>query len=122
MRWLSKRQRLTLTDMIIPLAAVLITWGLTSMKSIHTGRLKPFILIYAFFVAMLFSKGIGVFAAEHSPANAMVAVGGTLFLISDVSILFLYFYKTKSAALHVFNLATYYYGMFFLATNLLFLS
>lgn len=121
-RWLCRRQRLMLTDFIFPLAAVLLVWGLTSMKAIHTGRLRPFILIYAFFVALFFSKGVGVLAAENSLANGMTALGGTLFLISDISILFLYFYKTRGVGIHIFNLATYYYGMFFLATNLLFLS
>lgn len=121
-RWLCWRQKLSLADFIFPLLAIGITWGLTSMKTIHTGRLKPFILIYAFFVALLFSKAVSVLLAELTLSNAMVALGGTLFLVSDISILFLYFYKNKGVGIHIFNLATYYYGMFFLATNLLFLA
>lgn len=121
-RWLCEKQPLSWKDLLFPFAGVLIAWGLTMLRGMHTGRLKPFILVYAFFVCMLFSKGVHVLLAAPSVANAIIAFGGTLFLISDISILFLYFYKTHGAAVHLFNLATYYFGMFFLEINLLFLA
>ncbi|WP_081428538.1 lysoplasmalogenase family protein [Lachnoclostridium phytofermentans] len=48
------------------------------------------------------------------------SIGATLFLISDAYILFLYFYNKKYEVVHIINLATYYYGMFFIALSLLY--
>lgn len=120
-RWLCKLQRLQFRDFLIPIFAVGFAWMLISQKNIYTGRLKPFILFYAFFVALFFSKGMHLAVADFSVPNLMIAVGSGLFFASDISILFLYFYKSKGKKIHVFNLATYYYGMFLLASNLLFL-
>ena len=90
-------------------------------KNIHTGKLRPFIMIYAFFVALFFSKGMHLAITDFSVPNLMIAVGSGLFFASDISILFLYFYKSKGVKIHIFNLATYYYGMLLLASNFLFL-
>ena len=119
-RWLCRMQPLLMRDFLIPIGAVALTLGLTSLKKMHTGRLRPFLLVYAFFVALLFSKSLRLGISEMTLPHGMIALGGCLFLISDLSILFLYFYKKRSVGVHLFNLATYYYGMFFLAASLLF--
>lgn len=120
-RWLNAMQALSVIDLLIPILAVLLTWYLVSRRDVHTGKLKPFILLYAFFVAMFFVKGQHLAISNPSLANIMIAVGSALFLISDISILFLYFRKRKGVFIHLFNLATYYYAMFLLASQLLFL-
>ena len=119
-RWLCKMQPMELLNLVVPVLAVVMTWVLTSSKKIHTGRLRPFILMYSFFVALFLSKGLYLVLTQFSVANLMIAVGSLLFFVSDISILFLYFYKKKGPGIHIFNLATYYYGVFLLATNLLF--
>ena len=119
-RWLCKMQPMELINLVVPILAVVMTWGLTSSKKIHTGRLRPFILLYSFFVALFLSKGLYLVLTHFSVANLMIAVGSVLFFVSDISILFLYFYKKRGSGIHIFNLATYYYGVFLLATNLLF--
>lgn len=120
-RWLAAMQAISAIDLCLPILAVLLTWYLVSRRDIHTGRLKPFILLYAFFVALFFVKGQHLAIADPSVSHIMTAVGSTLFLISDISILFVYFRKNKNIFANLFNLATYYYGMFFLASQLLFL-
>lgn len=120
-RWLCTIQSLAGTDLILPVLAVLFAWYLVSLKSVHTGRIKPFIILYAFFVALVLTKGLGLAIAKPGIASVMIAVGVVLFFVSDVSIVFLYFQKRKGAGVHLFNLATYYYGVFLLATHLLFL-
>lgn len=119
-RWLCKIQPLEWVNLVIPALAVVLTWGLTLLKKIHTGRLRPFILLYSFFVALFVSKGLHLVLTQFSIATLMIAVGSILFFVSDISILFLYFHKKKGYGVHIFNLATYYYGMFLLATHLLF--
>lgn len=119
-RWLCILQNISAIDLLLPIFAVLLTWYLVSRKDIHTGRLKPFILLYAFFVAQFCVKGQHLAISNPSLPNAMIAVGSALFLASDISILFLYFRKRKGVFVHLFNLATYYYGMFLLASQLFF--
>ena len=51
-------------------------------------------------------------------SNLLVLAGAALFWISDLLILFLYFYRTSHPAIHAANLATYYYGMFLVAVSL----
>lgn len=120
-RWLCEKQAIFLPELLCALAGVGISWYLVSRKDIHTGRLKPFILLYTFFVALFFAKGQRLMLSEPTLQNGMIAAGSALFLVSDISILFLYFRKRKSVGIHLFNLTTYYYGMFFLAAQLLFL-
>lgn len=60
---------------------------------------------------------------SHWSSRSVSVIGGTgslLFFVSDFSILFLYFYKTRDIRIHLFNLASYYMGMFFLASCMLF--
>ncbi len=71
-------------------------------------------------IEMLFSKGMHLVLSQFSIQNLLLSIGATLFLISDTFILFLYFYEKKYKAVHVINLATYYYGMFFIGLSLLY--
>ncbi len=119
-RWLCAGRPLRAGDMLFPAAAVLLALGLTGGTYLHTGRLRPYIALYTFFVALFFTKGVSLPAAEPGTASLFTAAGAALFFLSDFSILFLYFGRRKGPWLHVFNLATYYYGMFFLAVSLLF--
>lgn len=116
----SKMQGLTWTDLIFPILAVFITIGLTKLDGMETGRLTILIAAYSFMVAMIFSKGMHLLFSQFNIGNLLLGVGTTLFLISDGFILFLYFYKKKSKAVHIINLAAYYYGMFFIALSLLY--
>lgn len=119
-RWLCRLQPMELTDLILPGAAAALAWYLTSLTQIHTGRLRPFILMYAVFVALFLSKALHLAIVRFSPAALMIAAGSLLFFVSDVSILFLYFYKKRGPGIHIFNVATYYYGVFLLSISLLF--
>jgi hypothetical protein len=107
-------------EFVFPVAAVLFIFGMTSLKQIHTGRLRPFILMYSFFVALFLSKAVHLLMSGFSLQNEVIAGGAALFALSDISILFLYFARKKGNAIHVFNLVTYYAGMFLLASGLYF--
>jgi uncharacterized membrane protein YhhN len=116
----SQLQRLQMTDFILPTLALLLTVGLTGLKDMDTGRMKPLVYVYSFFVALLFSKAIHLMVFLPSLKTVILCIGSGLFMISDAIILFLYFYKKKHWAVHTANLATYYYGMFFIALSLMF--
>nr|WP_308742974.1 lysoplasmalogenase family protein [uncultured Anaerocolumna sp.] len=116
----SKMQRLTWIDFVFPVVAIFITIGLTKLDGMNTGRFTVLIAAYSFMVAMLFSKGIHILLSQFNALNLLLSAGATLFLISDGFILFLYFYEKKAKAIHIINLATYYYGMFFIALSMLY--
>lgn len=116
----SKMQRITWVDLVFPIMAIFITIALTRLDGMNTGKLTILIAAYSFMVSMLFSKSMHLVLAQFSVQNLFLCIGATLFLISDGFILFLYFYHKKYEAVHVINLATYYYGMFFIALSFLY--
>lgn len=117
---MSSMQTFSWTDLIFPACGVVIAAVMTGSKSFHTGRLRPCILVYTFFVSTLFAKSVHVAWSMPDAFHVTAAVGCLLFFASDFSILFLYFYKTRDIRIHLFNLASYYMGMFFLASCMLF--
>ena len=119
-RWLNRMQSITITDVVIPAMAVLLMFFVTGMGCFHTGRLRPCILVYSFFIAYLFAKSMHIALCLPDWYHSICAVGSFLFMISDISILFLYFYKNRNRRIHLFNLTTYYMGIFLLAVSPLF--
>lgn len=116
----SRMQKLTWVDLVFPIFAIFITIGLTRLDEMNTGKCTILITAYSFMVAMLFSKSMHIVLVQFSVQNLLLSIGATLFLISDTFILFLYFYEKKYKAVHVINLTTYYYGMFFIGLSLLY--
>lgn len=113
-------QKLVWTDFIFPICAIGITVLVTYAKKMFLGKLRPYVYTYSFFVAMLFSKSMHIMIKAPTAQTFCLAIGAGLFLISDFLILFLYFYEKRPWSTHGWNLATYYYGMFFLAASLLY--
>lgn len=115
-----RMQRLSWIDFLFPICAIGITVLVTYAKKMFLGKLRPYVYTYSFFVAMLFSKSLHIMTEAPTAQTICLAIGATLFLISDFLILFLYFYDKRPWSTHGWNLATYYYGMFFLAVSLLY--
>lgn len=112
--------QLHVVDVIFPICAVLVLPFFIHKRKMVIGKLKPFVFIYAFFVSFLFSKSMLLFLKLHTLQTGLLACGSFLFMISDLLILFLYFYRNRRWITHGLNLATYYYGMFLLALSLLY--
>lgn len=105
----------------VPLAAVLGAGGaaaLSGMPGMRTGRMRPWVVLYAAFVSALLGKGLQLAFGMGQLWCFLVLAGAVLFWISDLLILFLYFYHSKHPAVHVANLLTYYYAMFLIAVSL----
>ncbi|MFZ2538520.1 MAG: lysoplasmalogenase family protein [Oscillospiraceae bacterium] len=114
----SKKVPFSLYDLILPILAVILTLFLVRM---NVGKIRNAVLVYSFFVAMLFAKGISlVLINGASLSNVLLCVGSFLFLVSDVIILFLRFYEKKHHLVRFFNLLTYYCGMFLIGLSLLY--
>ncbi len=111
----------SLYDLILPVLAVVMTVFLVRMKGMDVGNMRNAVLVYSFFVALLFAKGINlVIINSASVSNILLCVGSFLFLVSDTIILFLCFYERKHPLVRFFNLSTYYCGMFLIALSLLY--
>jgi uncharacterized membrane protein YhhN len=113
--WLSSLKPLNVYEFILPAVCVVIIYGVTASKRVHTGRLRPFILLYSFFIALFLSKAVFLLLSQVSMGTILIACGAALFFLSDTTIIFLYFVKTKGKWIHIVNLGTYYIGMFILA-------
>ena len=109
-------------ELMIPVIGVLLTIWMENRPGMDTGKLKYEILLYSYFVTLLLTKTIFLAVKEMSVGTVMLAIGAGLFLISDVILLFLNFYKKRILVLHVANLITYYYGIFLMAASFQFLS
>lgn len=113
-------QSLSVFDFVFPIIAIFITIQITKQRNMILGRLKPYAYVYSFFVALLFSKSIHLVIEVCSVQRILLAAGATLFMISDILILYLYFYKHRAWCIHGLNIATYYYGVFLLSISLLY--
>ncbi|MBQ7148865.1 MAG: hypothetical protein IJR96_08955 [Pseudobutyrivibrio sp.] len=93
---------------ILPVVFCLLVVLLRKCFHLHMGSLFVPCLIYTYFVSTMTMKAIecGV------NGNPLLGVAGTLFLLSDFTILFLYFYHFRTVKnkriVHFVNLGTYY--------------
>lgn len=93
---------------ILPVVACLILVGMKKRFHLHMGSLFVPCIIYSYFVSTMTLKAV------ECGMNGMniLAIAGILFLISDFTILFLYFYHFShikyKRQVHYVNLATYY--------------
>jgi uncharacterized membrane protein YhhN len=93
---------------IAPIAACVIVIVLIKAFHLHMGVLLIPCVIYSYFVTCMTLKAV------ECGLNGMAILGfaGILFLISDFTIIFLYFYhyrnKKNKRQVHYVNLATYY--------------
>lgn len=93
---------------ILPVAACILMVILRKLCHLHMGSLFVPSLIYTYFVTTMTLKAV------ECGLNGMplMAVAGVLFLVSDFTILFLYFYHfhgvKNKRIVHYVNLGTYY--------------
>jgi uncharacterized membrane protein YhhN len=113
--WLSQLKPFAAYELVLPAVCVTLTFVITASRKVHTGRLRPFILLYSFFVSLFLSKAVSFYAWKVDRYSLLVACGAALFALSDMTIIFLYFVKIKGKWIHIVNLLTYYVGMFLLA-------
>ncbi len=107
------------SDFIIPAAVMTAVIFISNSKNIHLGRMKIPGIIYAFFVGLLFSKGLMVLLFQGiSTAHILMFSGSFLFLISDMILIFLYFHISPPKCLAFANLSTYYTAMALLGLSM----
>ena len=93
---------------ILPVLACLMLVGVRKMFKLHMGSLFVPCIIYCYFVSTMTLKALEC-GLNGTP---ILGIAGMLFLFSDFTILFLYFYHYKNRGnkriVHYINLGTYY--------------
>lgn len=114
---LYKRVGFSFIDLILPL----VLWGfLFFLEKKDLVRLKSFKGMaygYTVMVGLMTTKAIevGVTTGLSLPNAVLLVAGSTLFLVSDIILLFLYFGTRRKKWTRPANLSTYYMGLYLLA-------
>ncbi|WP_195543582.1 lysoplasmalogenase family protein [Massiliimalia timonensis] len=106
------------TDLIFPVLMTGAAFGLTRLKRMDVQKMGPCILAYAFFVSMFCGKGVQTALLFSSQQGLWLGTGAVLFLLSDLILLFVFFYHPFRPSGKFWNLLTYYGGMMCLALSL----
>lgn len=110
--------RITFLDVALPIFAVCTTYFCTKHKFFRFNRMKYPAVGYSFFVGLACARGIATAFALGNLQGLLIALGGIFFLVSDASILFLYFtVKKPRKYMRLFNLLTYYIAMLLFALS-----
>lgn len=109
-------QPLSPLHMVLPAVLVMVLVPCArDTRRFRLRRMKYPALVYTFCVGLMCALSVSLGLRHPGPAGALAAVGGVLFLVSDATLLFLYFYHKKRALLRAANLISYYLGMLCLA-------
>lgn len=109
---LSTIQDIGVKDFVFPLVFSAVMFFVLRSKSFSLGKMLIPGMAYAFFVALLLSKGAMLVIFDGSGVrNLLILAGGVLFLISDGVLLFMYFHISPKKNLGAVNLGTYYSAM-----------
>lgn len=99
-----------------------ITLFITFYTKFNFHNLLPLILTYSVLVSFMYSKAISFYRCrkENKPAVILTIAGASLFVISDLLLLFIYFINNPPAILKLFNIILYYSGQGILSLSLLY--
>lgn len=106
-------------QLILPVIVALAMLKLTKSSSFDFGSRRPAGVFYYAIMAMMFSAGLNLALQGFGISSLklpMIGIGVTLFMISDLLMLFLYFYTgPRAKSLRFWNLSTYYIGQLLIA-------
>lgn len=109
-------------ELIIPIGMVLIFYFITRSPNFEMGNMTTPVLVYGFLVVWTFIRSVMiVFDFGITGRTLSLCLGSLLFMVSDIIILFIYFYKIEYKWLIFANLSIYYLGMFLLAASIYFM-
>lgn len=92
--------------------------ALSRLPCLKLGKMLPWTVVYGGVVSALVGKACQLAFGMGELWCFLVLAGAVLFWISDLLILFLYFWPGRHPRIHAANLITYYLAMAFLAVSL----
>lgn len=106
---------LRLSDLWLPLGVSAASLLLSGTQWIVVKRMRLGVAAYAFFVTLLFTKGLSLVFAYGGLRSWLACLGGFLFLVSDCILYVDWFGVKKYRRSKLWNLVSYYLGMLLLA-------
>lgn len=100
---------------------VLILKFITSQLKIELGKKKTMIYIYTFIIFLMNSLAISTFITQSNMFGYLLGIGGTLFVLSDMILLFLYFKYKNNLPLQISNSMTYYTAQYLMVISFMFI-
>lgn len=108
-----------LTDLIIPIIGLLFIYFISHKLKMDLKNKALPIYLYSFIVFFMGSKALYILLySTHSGADVF-AIGGILFLISDLILLFLYFKFKNNTKLQLANSILYYLAQYLMVISFL---
>ena len=112
-------QSLSIIEFILPVASIMIVIALSYLPRMDYGVYDKAILAYAFMITLAMVRSVVVYLTLSTPMFLFSMVGFILYFLSDIILLFEKFFECRlKDILTVFNLITYFYGLFFIALSL----
>lgn len=95
-------------------------------SNLKLGKIKVPAMVYAFVLGLMFIKavalGVLLSAGGFNAGLITLSVGGLSFVLSDASLIYIYFGDKKSFGFKFFNSATYFAAQILLAVSILFVK
>ena len=111
---------LKLGELLLPALLMLVLVGIVHLPKMHMGKMTAAVYVYGAAISLMFAKSLSLAVLLGGVGNWVYCVGAGLLLLSDVIIMFVYFYKDAPPAVHVANLTSYYTGMLLMGVSLYF--
>lgn len=106
---------------LFPLLGLFLLKIITSKLNIELGNKKVMIYIYTFIIFLMNSQAIHIFITKCNTFGYLLGIGGTLFVISDMILLFLYFKYKNNLPLQISNSITYYTAQYLMVISFMFI-
>ena len=87
----------------------------TLKLDIHFGFNRYIIWLYTFVIVLMGTKAINLAIFHSSLSTIILGIGGTIFIISDIILMLLYFKYKNNMKLQLANSYLYYFTLFLLA-------
>lgn len=108
-------------DVLFPLVCLGAIRLMEAKDWIRLKSMRPVGYLYTFLVGLMAAKAVEGAAYGPVAGNWVLAIGASLFFLSDLILLFLYFGTKRVRLLRGANLVTYYIGVYMMALSALWL-
>lgn len=106
---------------LFPLFGLFLLKTIISKLNIELGNKKTMIYIYTCIVFFMNSQAIRLLTTHFNSFGYLLGIGGTLFMISDMILLFLYFKYKNNLTLQISNSLIYYTAQYLMAIAFMFI-
>ncbi len=106
---------LNLINFSMAIIALILLKITTYKLDIHFGFNRYIIWLYTFIIVLMGSKAINLAIFHSSLSTIILGIGGTIFIISDIILMLLYFKYKNNMKLQLANSCLYYFTLFLFA-------